>query len=185
MPSDRPFYFNRFLHHILSSTCLHSTTDIARYVYDNDMIMGLRMFSTLTRSPFCRLIYLFINLSFPISNSAIHPACWLPRLQSLLVTLNFKWLQFSPWWHGEVAGSTSERVVLDRLPAAGVLLERREVGEERSGASRQYWCILSFLWLFWRLLSHLGMCGMADCSIFAAGWVADGGAALLCKAASR
>lgn len=58
--------------------------------------MGLRMFSTLTRSPFCRLIYLFINLSFPISNSAIHPACWLPRLQSLLVTLNFKWLQFSP-----------------------------------------------------------------------------------------
>lgn len=60
------------------------------------MIMAIRMFSALIRQPFCRLIYLFINLSFPISNPAIHPACWLPRLQSLLVTLNFKCLQFSP-----------------------------------------------------------------------------------------
>lgn len=134
------FSFNSSLQHILSSTCLHSTTDVARYIYGNDMIMAIRMFSTLTRQPFCQLIYLFINLSFPISNPAIHPACWLPRLQSLLVTLNFKWLQFSPWWHGEVAGSTSGRVVLDMLPAAGVLLERkegREEGEERFGESRQ------------------------------------------------
>lgn len=84
------------------------------------------MFSTITQQPFCRFGYIFINMSFPISNPAIHPACWLPRLQSLLVTLNFKWLQFSPWWHGEVAGSTSGRVVLDMPPAAGVLLERRE-----------------------------------------------------------
>ena len=111
------------------------------------MIMATRMFSTLTQQPFCRLIYLFIYWSFLISNPAIHPACWLPRPQSLLVTLNFKWLQFSPWWHGEVAGSTSGRVVLDMLPAAGVLLERsegREEGEESFWASRQSWCILFF-----------------------------------------
>lgn len=96
--------------------------------------MAIRMFSTLTQQRFYRLIHLFIYLFEPflISNPSIHPACWLPRLQSLLVTLNFKWLQFSPWWHGEVPGSASGRVVLDMLPAAGVLLERRE-RDERGG----------------------------------------------------
>lgn len=101
--------------------------------------------------------YLYI-LSFPISNPAIHPACWLPRLQ--LVTLNFKYLQFSPWWHGEVAGSTSERVVLDTLPAVGVPLERRE----RRGLECHYNSdvFFLFLWLFWGRSSHLGMCSTTE-----------------------
>lgn len=76
-PSDRPFHSNSSLHHILSSTCLHSTTDLARYSYDNGMIMDIRMFSTLTQQPFCRLIYLFIYL-FELSHfKSGHPSCML------------------------------------------------------------------------------------------------------------
>lgn len=76
LPSDRTFYSNSSQQHNSSSSSFHSTTDTAQYIYDNDMIMTIRMFSTLTRQPFCQPIYLFINPSFSHFESG-HPSCML------------------------------------------------------------------------------------------------------------
>ena len=67
----------------------------------------------------------------------------------------------------------------------GSIRGKRGRGEVRSITPVVMYSFFLFLWLFWRLLSHLGLCGMADCSISASGWVADGGAALPSNAASH
>lgn len=60
----------------------------ARYISSNDMIMALAVFVSLSGHFGDVVIYLF-------QTQPSTPACCPTTLQSLLVTLNFKWLQFS------------------------------------------------------------------------------------------
>lgn len=76
------FYSSGLLHHIFPSTHSHSTTDLAGNIHDNAMVMGIRMFSTPTQQPFCRLIYLLIYWSFPHCRSS-HPSCMLAAQASV------------------------------------------------------------------------------------------------------
>lgn len=139
------------------------------------------MFSPFARQPFCRLAYLFINPSSPISKPAIHPARWLPGRRSRLVALNFKWLQFSPL----IARRSGRQHVGEGGPrraacSGGVLLGRGEAGSITTAAM----CSFSFLIIFggrsliWGCAARL----IVPSSLLAR--AADGGAAFLGKTAT-
>lgn len=72
-----------------------------------------------------------------ISNPANYPACCLTTLESLLVTLNFKWLQFLPL----MAGRSGRQHVGEGGPRhaaySGSPIREKEVGTERFRASQQ------------------------------------------------